>query len=124
MNPREFEIIPAKVLSEHYGIPLSKRKIADHPKEFDFVSQDCSVIGDAKFYSLVRGKSNPPAKWSIISEHVWLLEKVPARERFLVFGNDRRVPTSWLKRWGHLLGDHVKFFFLAENGDLERLHPS
>lgn len=90
------------------------------PKKFDLVSGDGAVVGDAKFYTLVRGSGLPPAKFATIAEYVWLLEKTGAAKRFLVFGNERRVPVEWLARYGKLR-DNVDFYFLTEDGTLERL---
>jgi len=90
------------------------------PKAFDLVSPDGSIIGDAKYFTLVKGQRLPPAKFSVIAEHVWLLEKTDALTRFLVFGNQREVPQFWLKRYGSLVSA-VDFYFLTEAGDLELL---
>ncbi len=109
-------------MSEHFGTPLRERQVADIPKRFDFVSDDETLIGDAKYFSLVGGQRLPPAKFSIIAEHVWLLEKSPAPQRFLVFGNDREVPLRWLQRYGSL-APSVTFFFLSDEGELEQLMP-
>lgn len=116
-----FEEFARQVTSKKYGQPLTQRAAGTVPKVFDLVSQDASVVGDAKFYSLVNGKSLPPAKFSTIAEHVWMLEKIPAEHRFLVFGNDRRVPEMWLTRYGHLV-HHVTFYFLGPDGTLEALN--
>jgi hypothetical protein len=119
VTAREFEAVACRVMAEHYGV----KWITDAHgliKKFDMVSQDRMVIGDAKFYTLVNGISLPPAKHSVIAEHVWLLEKIPANHRFLVFGNQIEVPRLWLKRYGHLCPD-IEFFFLHENGTLEGL---
>lgn len=116
-----FEEFARQVTSKKYGQPLTQRAAGTVPKIFDLVSQDASVVGDAKFYSLVHGKSLPPAKFSTIAEHVWMLEKIPAAHRFLVFGNDRRVPEMWLTRYGHLV-HHVTFYFLGPDGTLEVLN--
>lgn len=90
-------------------------------KKFDMVSDDGKYIGDAKFFTMVKGKKLPPAKFSVIAEHVWLLENTEAEHKFLVFGNDRRVPEEWLKRYGNLVKS-VKFFFLKhENMQLIEL---
>ena len=93
------------------------------PKKFDYVSADSQVVGDAKYYTMVGGIRLPPAKFSVIAEHVWLLEKTSARHKFLVFGNDSRVPEQWLKRYGRFVSD-VEFFFMADNLTLHRLHPT
>jgi hypothetical protein len=76
----------------------------------------------ARFETLVRGVNLPPAKFSVIAEHVWLLEKTQAARRFLVFGNDARVPRLWLERYGHLAAG-VTFFFLHDDGRLDALAP-
>ena len=56
----------------------------------------------------------------MIAEHVWLLEKTNAKRKFLVFGNDRRVPERWLEKYGNLVSD-VSFYFLSDDGQLEAL---
>ena len=79
-------------------------------------------MGDAKFYTMVNGVGLPPAKFATIAEYVWLLEKVPAKHKFVVFGNDRRVPEEWLKRYGRLISG-VEFFFRHPSDAVERLRP-
>src|SRR5258708_2561805 len=69
-------------------------------------------------FSLIGGVGLPAAKFSIIAEHVWLLEKTGARTTFLVFGNDRPVPLRWLARYG-VLASSVTFFFVYDDGTLE-----
>ncbi len=115
-----FESYTRKVMSALYKTELVARK-GDLPEKFDLVSSDGKIVGDAKYYSLVRGKGIPPAKFSTIAEHVWLLEKTGAETKFLIFGNDRRVPEEWLKRHGHLVSD-VRFYFLGKNGQLNALN--
>jgi hypothetical protein len=112
-----FEEMARKVVEERFRVQLQRGSIPGVPKLFDFVSTDHSVVGDAKFYTMVQGEYPPPAKLSIISEHVWLLQSCAATHRVLVFGNDPRVPQEWLKRYGHL-AKGVQFFFLAEGGRL------
>lgn len=116
----EFEATARPVLSEKYATFLAPGTVGSVAKVFDFVSADRRIVGDAKFYSLVHGSGLPPAKFSTIAEHVWLLEKTRAAHRFLVFGNDRRVPRLWLDRFGSLV-DGVAFFFLGGDGRLESL---
>lgn len=121
LSPADFEDMARRVMSQHYGVPLVAGSAPGIPKRFDLVSADCSTIGDAKYYTLVRGTSLPPAKFSVIAEHVWLLEKTAATNRFLVFGNQRAVPTQWLARYGHLVKS-VDFFFLTDTGQLEKIN--
>jgi hypothetical protein len=108
------------VLSDHYAVDLTPGSLPGVAKLFDFVSADRRVVGDAKYFSVVRGGGLPPAKFSIIAEHVWLLEKTSAATAFLVFGNDRAVPLRWLARYG-VLASSVAFFFVFDDAMLERL---
>jgi len=41
---------------------------------------------------------------------MWILESIDADEEFLVFGNDKRVPLEWLKRYEKVVKS-VKFYF-------------
>ncbi len=120
LNARSFEALARHSMSEYFKMELFPRK-GSMPKLFDLVSSDNTVVGDAKFFSMVNGVSVPPAKFSIIAEHVWLLEKSGAKTKFLVFGNDKRVPLGWLKKYGSL-STSVKFYFLGNDGKIEELN--
>ena len=120
MSPSQFEDMARRVCGAHFGTPLLPRRVPNVWKIFDLVSDDLAIVGDAKFFTLVRGVGLPPAKFSVIAEHVWLLEKTAAQTKFLVFGNDRRVPAAWLERYGSLARG-VLFFFLSGEGHLAQL---
>jgi len=116
-----FEILARSILSQYFGASLVKGRVPNVPKEFDMISPDGKIVGDAKYLTMVRGKYTPPAKFSVIAEHVWLLEKTHATNKFLVFGNDSRVPREWLKKYGHLAAG-VSFLFIDERSKrVERL---
>jgi hypothetical protein len=83
-------------------------------------SDDGTIVGDAKYLTLVRGTALPPAKFMEIAGHVWLLQHTASKSRFLVFGNQREVPERWLRKYGELIGD-VRFFFLTDQGHLSVL---
>ena len=122
LDSRGFEAPAQKVMSAHYRADLRPGQVSGVHKLFDLVSADHSIVGDAKYLTLVGGERLPPAKFSGIAEHVWLLEKTAAQCKFLVFGNDRRVPMSWLHRYGRLLSG-VEFYFLEASGRLDCLAP-
>ncbi len=108
-------------MGAHFQIALDERQPSGSPKRFDFVSPAEDIVGDAKYLTLVRGVNLPPAKFMEIAGHVWLLERLPCpKRRFLVFGNQRRVPEWWLEKYGTLVTT-VEFYFLAENGTLDQL---
>jgi hypothetical protein len=107
-------------MSIELGVPLTTGEIPGVPKQFDMISPDNQIVGDAKYYTLVRGKRLPPAKFATIAEHVWLLEKTGAPTTFLVFGNQKAVPVRWLNRYGNLASG-VDFYFLSDEGDLQQI---
>ncbi|WP_342304938.1 hypothetical protein [Methanolobus sp. ZRKC5] len=124
ISAAEFEEYARIFMSKYYSLQLLAGKYPGVPKIFDMLSDDNEIVGDAKFYTMVRGISLPPAKFATIAEHVWLLEKTGAKHKFLIFGNDKRVPKEWLKRYGGLV-DGVDFFFYDVNDDkIERLNKA
>lgn len=106
-----FEQQAREIFSRYYSTNLSSGRVKGVPKIWDLVSSDGKIVGDAKFYTLVGGVSLPPAKFSIIAEHIWLLEKTQAETKFLVFGNQIEVPKLWLDKYGDLVKD-IHFFFM------------
>lgn len=100
MNWKEFEELARKVMTHYFGVKLVEKNPKGFPKRFDMVSTDENIVGDAKYLTLVHRKKFPPAKMMEIAGHVWLLEKVNAKTRLLVFGNQRSVPEKWLERYG------------------------
>jgi hypothetical protein len=123
LSPAAFEELAQAVMGRHLGVPLAAGQIPGVPKEWDMVSPDGDIVGDAKYFTLVQGQRLPPAKFSVIAEHVWLLEKTGAPMTFLAFGNDRQVPVLWLRRYGSLASG-VAFYFLSDDGALELLQTS
>jgi len=120
ITPSQFEEIARSIMSNHFSKELFPQKIENVPKLFDLVSSDRTIVGDAKYLTMVRGVAIPPAKFATIAEYVWLLEKTSAKKKFLVFGKDKRVPIEWLKRYGNLVSD-VDFYFIDSNKKLEKI---
>ena len=120
MTPKRFEDRARMKFSELFGTQLLTGSVGNVAKEWDMVSSDRSIVGDAKYYTLVHGKNLPPAKFATIAEHVWLLEKTDAIFRFLVFGNQIEVPQLWLAKYGNLVSD-VQFYFMDDDGKIERM---
>jgi hypothetical protein len=107
-------------MSAHLGVSLAPGAVPGVPRVFELVSADGSAVGCALHYAPVQGQRLPPAKFSLIGERVWLLEKVSAPLRFLAFGYDRDVPLRWLQRYGHL-APGVRFYYLDDEGLVEEL---
>jgi len=100
--------ITKKALEKIWNVKFSEKKIniGGLLKTFDYVSEDEKYIGDSKFFNNLK---TPSAKFSTIAEYVWLLEKTSAEKKFLVFGNDIKVPERWLSRFGYIT--NVEFYF-------------
>ena len=118
---KSFQETARVTMGRHFNTTLRECRPAGCPKKFDFVSPDGEIVGDAKYLTLVKGHRLPAAKNMEIAGHVWLLEKTQdAKIRFLVFGNQRRVPEWWLEKYGGL-NTIVQFYFLSNDGALVRL---
>ncbi|MBI2305528.1 MAG: hypothetical protein HYU86_12380 [Chloroflexi bacterium] len=118
-----FEQRARDFLSQRWGVKLTKRKvrIEGFDKKFDCVSEDQAYIGDAKIYSLnKRGDTPRTSKFIACNELALLLRKTSARHKFLIFGKERKIPETFIRDYGPLLGD-VAIYFL-DGGNLEVLH--
>jgi hypothetical protein len=120
MSPRDFRAMARRKMSEHFHTQLERGYVGEVHKEFDFVAPYGRIVGHTLYPRRVGGRRWAPAKGAAIAEQVWLLEKTGAPETFLVFGSDRQVPVMWLERYGNLVF-RVRFFFLADDGELEEL---
>jgi len=115
---KQFEMDAREFLSKKWGVELEERKvkIGEAFKKFDMVSEDESLIGDAKY---MKNIPVPAAKWSDISECIWLLQKTKAKRKFMVFGQDIEIAERYLKRWSSIVKD-IEFYFF-DGKKLERL---
>ncbi len=112
---KEFADRAREVMIEFYGRTLKPRKIGG-TKIWDYASPDGMVVGDARWF----GQSVPAAR-AFISEAVWLLEKVGAVQKFIVFGGETEVPRQWLELWATLCPEDIALFYLDAKGDLHEL---
>jgi len=123
MDWKEFEKLARKAMSQYFGVELAEKNPKGFPKKFDMVSPTEDIVGDAKFLTLVHRTKTPPAKMMEICGHVWLLEKVDAKIRFLAFGNQRSVPEMWLEKYGSLV-QNVEFYFIDAHGTVEKINKN
>jgi hypothetical protein len=112
---KDFSERAREVMNEFYGRALRPRKIGG-TKIWDYVSPDGMVVGDARWF----GQSVPAAR-AFISEAVWLLEKVGAVQKFVVFGGESEVPRQWLELWATLCPEDIALFYLDSKGELHEL---
>ena len=112
---RDFSERAREVMVEFYGRTLKPKKIGG-TKIWDYVSGDGAVVGDARWF----GQSLPAAR-AFVSEAVWLLEKVGAVQKFIVFGGETEVPRQWLELWATMCPEDIALFYLDTNGELHEL---
>lgn len=121
-----FEALAAEALSRRFGVKLyrdvhMKTRLKDGlelVRVFDLASEDGRVVGEVMYLSA--GKT-PTARFPAISEHVWILEKVEAEEKFIAFGGDVLVPKLWIEKYGRLVKG-VKFYYVGEDGEVKELN--
>jgi len=116
----EFQDNATATMSDYFGTLLKNVIISGFPKRFDMVSNDCQIVGDAKWKALPMDGAARKVLFEEISTYVWLLEKIKASRRFIVFGNDMRVPEAWLRKYGGL-PTTVEFYFWDGKGSVIRL---
>jgi hypothetical protein len=119
--PKTFESAARKKMSDFFYVKLIEKKIAEVPKKFDMVSPDGNIIGEAKYYRKTKGGES--GKYSIFAEYVWLLEKTPAKTKFIVFGGAREIIEKWIAKHNHLFEGNLSFYFYDMETDvLEELN--
>ncbi len=112
---KDFAERAREVMNEFYGRTLKPVKIGG-TKIWDFVSPDGMVVGDARWFA-----GPVPAARAFISEAVWLLEKVGAVQKFIVFGGEADVARQWLELWATLCPEDIALFYLDNKGELHEL---
>ena len=70
----------------------------------------------------MQGNRLPLAKFSLLTERIWLLEKTGAATQFVVVGGDGEILRLWLVRYGSLIRG-VRFYYLSDEGQLDELDP-
>jgi len=79
LTPRAFEELARAAMSMHFDVPLTPGEVPGVPKRFDLVSPDKDIVGDAKYFTLVRGQRLPTGQ---VLHH---------RRTRLAAGKDRRA---------------------------------
>jgi hypothetical protein len=118
---RGFEGRAREVLGRALARELRKRTIpfpGSHAvKEFDLVSDDGQVVGEAK--SMATGTSQDSGKLMEITAHVLMLQRLgnDSRLRILVFRHPE-LPSKWLTKGIAPLADGVELIHLDVDGRL------
>jgi hypothetical protein len=109
----EFEGYARSLISRTLGINLSP-DFRRGPLAFDYLADD--IVCEVMFLSEPRASDLTLAR---ITHKLWLLEKVHAKRKLLIFGGNKSIPLEWLRRFGSLLDGGVEFYYI--NGNVQRL---
>lgn len=119
----EFEADARLAMEEELGVrlPSGRLDVGGKLKNFDLVNEPQRIVGDVKNYKTTSGGNRPSAKFSVLNEYVWLMERL---ERFdgckwrklLVVGEDARMAKNYVNEFGALLGDVEVYLFVRGRG--------
>jgi len=113
-NWRIFEDRIRELLEEFYKTKFPKDEIVNingKGKKFDFVDLQNNIVGDCKYYSFTKTGKRPSAKFSILNEYIWLLQKLPETwKRFIVIGKDELLVRKYVHEYLPWL-DGVTIYF-------------
>lgn len=99
-------------------------RINGKAKKFDFVDVKNSIAGDCKHYSFTKTGKRPSAKFSVLNEYVWLLQKLaPHWKKFIVIGNDESLVRKYVQEYSPWLED-VTIYFSDGHDKLITIKPN
>lgn len=86
-------------------------RINGKAKKFDFVDLKNGIAGDCKHYSFTKTGKRPSAKFSVLNEYVWLLQKLsPHWKKFIVIGDDESLVRKYVNEYAPWL-ENVTIYF-------------
>ncbi len=113
-NWRIFEDNIRRLVEKLYQTSFPKGefvRINGKTKKFDFVDLKHGIVGDCKRYGFTKTGKRPSAKFSILNEYVWLLQKLsPHWKKFIVIGDNESLVRKYVNEYAPWL-DEVTIFF-------------
>ncbi|MBT4327400.1 MAG: hypothetical protein HOD60_10950 [Candidatus Nitrosopelagicus sp.] len=95
---QRFENVARKAIENELDTILNggKININGKAKDFDLLNIDENIVGDVKHYKMTEGGNNPSAKFSVLNEYSWLMQKLEQYQKqkwqkIFVVGEDVRV---------------------------------
>ena len=121
-NWRIFEDNVRKLLEDLYKTTFLKDdfvKINGKTKKFDFVDSKNKIVGDSKYYSFTKTGKRPSAKFSILNEYIWLLQKLPLNwKKFIVIGKDEILVKKYVDEYLPWL-EGIKIYYSDGKNELK-----
>jgi hypothetical protein len=127
LNWQKFENIARKSIEEKFDCILNNGKIniQGKAKNFDLLNIDDKIVGDIKHYKMTSGGNNPSAKFSVLNEYAWLMQKLEqyARQKWrkiFVIGTDLSVVEKYISIFNAWLDD-IEIYFCDDTGKLTKM---
>ena len=124
---QQFENVARKALENELGCILNggKININGKVKDFDLLNIDENIVGDVKHYKMTSGGNNPSAKFSVLNEYSWLMQKLELYQKqkwrkIFVIGEDLNVVKKYISTFDAWLDD-IEIYFCNADGKLTKM---
>ena len=124
---QQFENVARKALETELDTILNggKININGKVKDFDLLNIDEKIVGDIKHYKMTSGGNNPSAKFSVLNEYSWLMQKLEQYQKqkwrkIFVIGEDLTVVKRYISTFDAWLDD-IEIYFCDADGKLTKM---
>jgi|SaaInlStandDraft_2_1057019.scaffolds.fasta_scaffold09030_2 hypothetical protein len=124
---QRFENVARKAIENELDTILNggKININGKAKDFDLLNIDENIVGDVKHYKMTEGGNNPSAKFSVLNEYSWLMQKLEQYQKqkwqkIFVVGEDVRVVKKYISTYDAWLDD-IEIYFCDADGKLTKM---
>ena len=124
---QQFENTARKSIESELGCILNcgKININGKVKNFDLLNIDEKIVGDIKHYRMTSGGNNPSAKFSVLNEYSWLMQKLEQFQKqkwrkVFVIGEDPNVVKKYISIFDAWLDD-IQIYFCDASGKLKKM---
>jgi len=127
LNWQEFENVARKAIENELETILNggKININGKVKDFDLLNIDENIVGDIKHYKMTSGGNNPSAKFSVLNEYSWLMQKLEQYQKqkwrkIFVVGEDQVMIKKYISTFDAWLDD-IEIYFCDAKGKLTKM---
>jgi hypothetical protein len=124
---QEFENKARNAIEKELDCILNNGKININGKvkDFDLLNIDEKIVGDIKHYKMTSGGNNPSAKFSVLNEYSWLMQKLEQFQKekwrkVFVIGEDSNVVKKYISTYDAWLDD-IEIYFCNAVGKLTKM---
>jgi hypothetical protein len=124
---QQFENVARKAIEVEFDMILNSGKININGKvkDFDLLNIDEKIVGDIKHYKMTSGGNNPSAKFSVLNEYSWLMQKLEQYQKekwkkIFVIGEDKIMVEKYISIFNAWLDD-IEIYFCDANGKISKM---